>query len=188
MESFEELLHALDRAGLWSEIPKAGKRDVVAALTSGKEVTWRAGGVWNVDGEDMADGDVEQWLTSMADPLRDCGVDLRVDSVIRPHDPESTGYAISVNGQRLDLYSFVEGEPHLPDVEDAWTDCSVRPAARVNSLLATAGSSRRVALFWPGWNFGTAVLGEERVLRRFTATFWRRLVRRAAVPANCVIP
>ncbi|MEU4426609.1 GGDEF domain-containing protein, partial [Actinoplanes sp. NPDC024001] len=31
---------------------------------------------------------------------------------------------------------------------------------------------------------GTAVLGEERVLRRFTATFWRRLVRRAAVPAN----
>lgn len=73
---------------------------------------------------------------------------------------------MTVNEETLNLYSFAEGELGVPATEDPWMDCSVEPAAEVNRLLEAAGSSRRLALFWPGGNDGFSVLGEESVLRR----------------------
>ncbi|WP_432825374.1 hypothetical protein [Dactylosporangium sp. CA-092794] len=180
MTAFEDLLDALDDAGLWSHLPEDHKRAAQRALASGDGVTWPAGGAWRADGEDLAEGDVEAWLGSMAGPLHDCGVDLRVATVIGPWDAGSAGYSVCVNGTTLDLYTFVEGEPARPATEDPWMDCSVRPAAEVNRLLEAAGSSRRVALFWPGGNDGFAVLGEGRVLRRISAA--------AASWCNALIP
>ena len=163
---FEELLYALEDAGLWSDTSDDQKRTLIKILSSCEDVTWTAGGAWRADGEDLADGEVEAWLGKMARPLHDCGVELRVATVSGPFDEGSAGYSVTVNEATLNLYSFAEGEPGVPATEDPWMDCSVEPAAEVNRLLEAAGSSRRLALFWPGGNDGFSVLGEESVLRR----------------------
>lgn len=163
---YDELLDALDHAGLWSGTPEDQKRVLLQALRSGEDVSWTAGGAWRADGEDLAEGEVEGWLGNMVQPLRDCGIDLRVETATSPYDEGPAGYAVTMNGTTLDLYSFVEGEPGLPATADPWMDCTVEPAAEVNRLLEAAGGSHRLALFWPGGNDGFAVLGEGSVLRR----------------------
>lgn len=163
---FEELLYTLEGAGLWSDVSEDQRRALTQALNSGEDVTWTAGGAWRADGEDLADGEVEAWLGSMAGSLNDCGVELRVDTASDPFEEGSVGYSVTVNGTTLSLYTFADDEPGVPATEDPWMDCSVEPAAQVNRLLEAAGSSRRVALFWPGGNDGFSVLGEESVLRR----------------------
>lgn len=164
--TFEELVSALQEAGLWSDIADDHKHALIQALMSGDDVTWTAGGIWRADGEDLADGDVETWLGSMAAALRDCGVELRVATVIGPFDEGSTGYSVRVNDRLVNLYTFSADQRGLPVAEDPWMDCSIYPAAEVNRLLETAGSKHRLALFWPGGNDGLAVLGEVTVLRR----------------------
>lgn len=179
---FEVLLYALEGAGLWSGTSEDQKRALIRALDSGEDVTWTAGGAWRADGEDLADGNVEAWLGNMAGPLNDCGVELRVATVSGPFEEGSAGYSVRVNGTTLHLYAFAEDEPGVPATEDPWMDCSVEPAAEVNRLLEAAGSSRRVALFWPGGNDGFSVLGEESVLRRTCAG------AAASGSWDCVIP
>ena len=177
--TFHELLSALGDAGLWSDIAADHQRALIRTLESGEDVTWIAGGAWRVDGEDLADGEVETWLSNMAGPLQDCGVELRVATAVGPFDEGSAGYAVTVNGRTLDLYRFTEDEPGVPATEDPWMDCTVEPAAEVNRLLTAAVSSRRVAVFWPGGNDGFSVLGEESVFRRTR--------ERAAGSWDCVI-
>jgi hypothetical protein len=163
---FDELVSALDGAGLWSGVAEDHRTALRQALVSGADAAWPAGGAWRADGEDLAEGEVEAWLGGMATALADCGVELRLATVIGPFGAGSTGYAVAVNGTRLDLYEYVPGGPRgMPATEDPWMDCSVEPAAAVNRLLAAAGSSRRLALFWPGGNDGFSVLGEASVLR-----------------------
>jgi hypothetical protein len=179
---FEELISALEAAGLWWDIAEDHKRGLMQALFSGADVTWTAGGAWRADGEDLADGQVEAWLGGMAAALNDCGVELHLATVIGPFDEGSAGYAVAVNGTPLYLYMYAADEPEVPATDDPWMDCSADPAAEVNRLLEVAGSSRRLALFWPGGNDGFSVLGEESVLRRagergLTSGSW-----------DCVIP
>lgn len=179
---FGELIAALEGAGLWSGIAEDHKRACIQALDSGDDVSWAAGGGWRADGEDLAEGQVGEWLGRMAVPLLDCGVELRVATVCGPWDEGSAGYSVSVNGTVLNLYTFSPDQPGLPATEDPWMDCTVEPAAEVNRLLAAAGSTRRVAVFWPGGNDGFCVLGEHSVLRRFCAG--------GPLPASreCIIP
>ena len=164
--AFDQLIAALEAAGLWRNIAEEQKRASIQALGSGEDVTWAAGGAWRADGEDLADGEVEAWLRRMAVPLNDCGLELRIATVSGPSDQGSAGYSVSVNGTVLSLYTFSRDEPGVPAANDPWMDCSIEPAAEVNRLLDAAGSARRVALFWPGGNDGFSVLGEESVLRR----------------------
>lgn len=180
--SFEELLYTLEGAGLWSDVSEDQRCALTQALNSGEDLTWTAGGAWRADGEDLADGAVKAWLSNVAGPLNDCGVELRVDTASGPFEKGSAGYSVTVNGTTLSLYTFTDTEPRVPAAEDPWMDCSIKPAAQVNRLLEAAGSSRRVALFWPGGNDGFSVLGEESVLRRTVG---------GAVPSgpwDCVIP
>lgn len=181
MDRFEELLVALDGAGLWCDVAEAEKRSLIAALVAGDDVTWRAGAAGRADGEDLADGEVEIWLGKLADPLSDCGVDLRVETVVGPFDPASTGYSVRVNGTTIRLYTFAEGEPGVPATADPWMDCTIQPAAEVNRLLETSGSARRMAIFWPGGNEGFSVLGDQGVLRRVGGAT-------AEESCECVIP
>jgi hypothetical protein len=165
---FKELISALEHAGLWSDIAEDHKRALMHALVAGEDVTWTAGGAWRADGEDLAEGEVEAWLGGMAAALNDCGVELHlaIATVTEPFDEGSAGYFVAVNGTPLYLYRYAADEPRVPATEDPWMDCSIDPAAEVNRLLKAAGSSRRLALFWPGGNDGFSVLGEEGVLRR----------------------
>lgn len=104
---FEELICALEDAGLWSDIAEERKRAVMRALLSGEDVRWTAGGAWRADGEDLAEGEVEAWLGGMVAALNDCGVELRLATVTGPFDEGSTGYAVAVNGTPLYLYRYV---------------------------------------------------------------------------------
>jgi hypothetical protein len=113
---------------------------------------------WRADGEDLAEGDVEELLRSMTDALRRCGVSLTVESVRSPRDDGSTGYTLRLNGELLDLFDYHPAEPGMPLAADPWMDCTVKPLGLVNGLLDEAGSSDRVAVFYAGSNDGLAVL------------------------------
>ncbi|WP_203922658.1 hypothetical protein [Rugosimonospora africana] len=169
---FEDLLHALDSAGLWNGVADDERTAIVETLMTSDEpeATWTAGGFWRADGEDLSKGDVEAWLTGMTKALADCGVDLRVSTVFSPGDPASTGYAVAINGVMLNLYDFAPDNLRVPASYDPWTDCSIIPAAEVNRLLVNAESDRRLALVWPGSQDGFSVLGHMEVLQRAAAS------------------
>jgi hypothetical protein len=132
------------------------------------------GGAWRADGEDLAEGDVEDWLCGMTEPLSDCGVQLVVTTCSSPFDDRLDSYAVKVNGETLSLYAVDPADPRRPLCFDPWLECTIGPAAEVNRLLLAAGSDCRIAVFWPGSNDGFSVLGPESVLRE------------AAVPVQAV--
>ena len=163
MTTFDGLLRELEAAGLWRGIP-GGCQIVSSTLTTEDNAVWFGGGLWRADGEDLADGDVEMWLTEMTGALAECGVRLEVATVRRPLEERSTGYTVRVNGQDIVLYDFDPEERDLPATEDPWTDCTIMPATAINRLLEAAGSDCRLALFWPGSNDGISVLAPKAVL------------------------
>jgi hypothetical protein len=154
---YEELIAALDQAGLWANVDTDSKEQAAQSARSGESVTWRCGGASAAYGEDLAEGTVVL--------LSDCGVSLQVTTLSGPWDEGSAGYTVEVNDHTLTLYTVDPSEPNLPTSEDPWMDCTTKPAALVNRLLEAAGSGNRLALFWPGGNDGFAVLGPERVCR-----------------------
>lgn len=163
MTTFKGLLRELDAAGLWYEVPD-GYEIVSSTLATEDNAVWYGGGLWRADGEDLADGEVETWLTEMIGPLAECGVHLDVATIRRPLNEQSTGYTVRINGQNIALYDYDHDEPNLPATEDPWMDCTVMPAAAINRLLEAAGGDRRLALFWPGGNDGISVLASRAVL------------------------
>jgi hypothetical protein len=170
MTAFGDLLSSMEQAGLWAGLGGDAREAVKQALAAGEDSTWTAGGAWRADGEDLADGEVERWLSAMSGSLLECGVDLRVSTVDGPFDVDSPGYSVAVNESELNLYRFEPTDPGVPASADPWLDCTVVPLAAVNRLLANARSPRRLSVFWPGGNDGFAVLGDEGVLRRAAET------------------
>jgi hypothetical protein len=165
VDAFERLLHGLEKAGLWRDVPQDQASALRTRLRSGQDATWSLGGAWRADGEDLAEGDVEEWLRGMTEPLSGCGVRLVVTTCSSPHDDRLDSYSVQVNGETLALYSVDPADPSQPLCFDPWLECTIRPAAEVNRLLLAAGSDRRIAVFWPGGNDGFSVLGPESVLR-----------------------
>jgi hypothetical protein len=163
MTTFDGLLRELEAAGLWRGIP-GGRQIVSSTLTTEDSAVWFGGGLSRADGEDLAEGDVEMWLTEMIGALAQCGVRLDVSTIRRPLEERSTGYTLSINGRDIVLYDFDPNERNLPAAEDPWMDCTVMPAAAINRLLEAVGSDCRVALFWPGGNDGISVLVPRAVL------------------------
>jgi hypothetical protein len=105
MTTFERLFRELDSAGLWRGTPI--RYQIVASTRATEDnAIWFGGGVWRADGEDLADGDVEMWLSEMTRSLAECGVQLEVATVRRPLDEQSTGYTVRINGRDVVLYDF----------------------------------------------------------------------------------
>jgi hypothetical protein len=103
----EGLATALEAAGFWAGLPSrvgVRLRDEVAQGAS--PVTALAERGWRADGEDLAEGDVEELLRSMIDALRHRGVSLAVESVTRPRDDRGTGCTLRINGELLDLFGY----------------------------------------------------------------------------------
>lgn len=138
VNSFERLLQDLERAGLWRGVSHAQALALRTRLQSGQDATWSFGGAWRADGEDLAEGDVEEWLRGMAEPLNGCGVQLVVATCSSPHDRLGS-YAVKVNGETLGLYSVDPSDLRQPLAFDPWLDCTIRPAAEVNRLLSVLG-------------------------------------------------
>jgi len=170
VDLFEHLLRSLQAAGLWRGVAPDRTAEIVRGLMSGRDVTWPSGGAWRADGEDLAEGDVEDWLRGMARPLADCGVHLTVSTGSSPRDGHADTYAVTVNGRTVDLYRVDGASGRVPLSFDPWLDCTVEPASEVNRLLRAAGTDHRLALFWPGGNDGFSVLGPANVLRRAAAS------------------
>jgi hypothetical protein len=172
MSDFDLLLDALDAAGLWTGLSAEQRDAAIDGSKASSDASWSRGGLWTTDGEDLADGSIEEWIQSMAPALSDVGLDVEVNALMSPFDPDSTGYAVTINGETLRLYDFDPDEPNLPSSDDPWLDCTVMPTGLLNRLLSAAGTDRRLALFWPGGNDGCAVLGPASVFERLSRTPW----------------
>lgn len=137
----------------------------MARLSEGEQLTaMLEGSGWPADGEDLADGTVEDLLKSMKPVLSRRGVRLRVKTIESPHQTNPRGYAIDINGQVVDLYRFGPDDPSLPLSEDPWLDCTILPLRRINELLAEAGNRDRVVVFEPSGNDGFVILASPAVL------------------------
>ena len=179
-----ELAAALAAAGFWADVPgrdAARQRAEVAAGTSPLTGLYDRG--WMADGEDLAEGDVEELLLSMTDALRRCGVSLTVESVRKPGDDDGTGYTLRINGRLLDLIGFDPADPRMPLAADPWMDCTVKPLGRVNGLLEEAGSRHRVAVLNAGGNDGLAVLLPLAAIQLLTESELVHELDRPVVPA-----
>lgn len=160
-----DLATALESAGFWDVVPEPERRRLAADVASGGDPVdpmYEYG--WRADGEDLAEGDVEELLRDVAQSLALRGVVLDVGTVEGPYDDGTEGYAISINGQVVDLYRHDPAEDKLPASEDPWMDCTLRPIGVVNALLASAGSSNRLAVFSPGGNDGLILLLSDRAV------------------------
>ena len=156
---------SLRRAGLWRALPDVAQTDCVTRVSRGEHLVRTLENLgWAVDGEDLAEGEVESLLTSMTPALAERGVRLDVTTSGSPHKPGSAGYAVVINGKVIDLYRLDPAQPSTPQSDDPWLDCTILPLRRVNELLAEAGSSDRVAVFEPGGNDGFAILASRALL------------------------
>jgi hypothetical protein len=165
VSELSDLARALGTACGWTE-------EESSTLTGGEDLTRADDGAWWVDGEDLAEGEVEQWLARLAPALLGCGAAVDGATAESPHQEESRGYEVTLGGERVRLFGWADGEPGVPDTDDPWRDCTVLPAAALNRRLAAAGSSRRLGLLAPGANDGLAVLADPAALASL-APRWR---------------
>ena len=165
MSQFDDLVRTLDDAGLWAGLDPRVTAAALGRIRAGEPARWPGGAACPVDGEELSDGLVEDWLNDLTGSFCECGVELAVRALAKPAPGDTGDYAVDINGHALTLYATDPSEPGLPLCEDPWMDCTIKPAAVLNHLLSGSGSTHRLALFWPGGNDGFAVLGPEPVLR-----------------------
>ncbi|MGI5180306.1 hypothetical protein ACQEVZ_28705 [Dactylosporangium sp. CA-152071] len=106
---------------------------------------------FRADGEDLAEGGVEDLLREMAPALRHFGVTLRIRTVCGSGDEES--YVLGINDRRCPVLDADDWRYNSP-----WLEATVRPLAVVNDLLAAAGTPVRVFTLYAGENDGLALL------------------------------
>jgi hypothetical protein len=149
-----------EEAGLWKRPDRiklgSGKKDFLNPEREGDQY-------WHVDGENLAEGEVEGMLTEMKKSLKKCGVKLTVKTTMWPHQRNSTGYRININGTDIVLYTNDADGNAVED--DPWMECTLRPLHAVNELLATAGSPYRIMVFEPGGPDTTVFLAPQDILQ-----------------------
>jgi hypothetical protein len=110
------------------------------------------------DGEDLAEGAVEEVLSQMAPALRQHGVDLRVRTLATPtstHEP----YVVEINQRQCLVWDPGDWTDY-----QAWEDATLRPLRIVDELLQAADASVRVYTLAAGGNDGVAFLLDPRVV------------------------
>ena len=150
----EDLARELAAAGVWDGLAPAAAALRRKAMAEGgyplsddvfEDVRFVA------DGEDLAEGGVEDLLGEMAPALLRHGVTLEVTAGEYPLDTEEEEYVLAINGRRCRILGS-------GDWDDDWYCATVRPLAMVNDLLAEAGAKVRVFTLCAGGNEGQAFL------------------------------
>jgi hypothetical protein len=156
MQKPDELADGLLATSLWNELPPDERSTAAAAVRNG-DYPFNAADVpvlFDADGEELAEGEVEQFLTTLAPAMREAGVELTV-STAEPLNDEDDSYAVMINETRCLI-----AESRF-DV--SWLDATVKPLAQLNALLARAGSALRWHTLQAGGNDGWALLIEPSV-------------------------
>jgi hypothetical protein len=138
--------------GFWHGVPLEQMREQYRAVAAGDypftcEVL--ADVAFPADGEDLAEGRVEELLHAMAPVLARYGVALGVQRLSASEDE----YVLDINGRRCVVLDADDWRYNAP-----WYEATVRPLAVVNDLLARAGSPTRVFTLYAGDNGGIALL------------------------------
>jgi hypothetical protein len=161
MPKADELAEGLLAAGLWDELPPDQRSAAAAAVRTGV-YPFNAADVpvlYDADGEELAEGEGEEFLTSLAPAMLVAGVQLEV-ATAEPSDDSDDSYAVLINGTRCLI-----AESRF-DV--SWLDATVIPLAQLNALLARAGSPLRWHTLLAGGNDGWALLIEPSVAHLMT--------------------
>lgn len=160
-ERWGQLSGALAELGCWSHLSPMAAAECERSVTAGgypftAEVF--PGIDFMADGEELAEGGVEDLLQLMDPALRGHGVALRVKALQLPNSADDE-YMLDINGRRcvvLDRDDWTYGQP--------WYDATVRPLAIVNDLLAEAGATARVFTLYAGGNEAIALLLDPQVV------------------------
>lgn len=161
MQKADALADGLLATSVWNELPPAERSAAAEAVRNG-EYPFNAAEIpvlYDADGEELAEGDVEEFLTTLAPPMRAAGVELTV-SAAEPVDDADDSYALLINGTRCQI-----AESRF-DV--SWLDATVKPLAQLNTLLTRAGSPLRWHTLQAGSNDGWALLIEPSVAELMT--------------------
>ncbi|WP_432825009.1 hypothetical protein [Dactylosporangium sp. CA-092794] len=141
--------------GHWSHLSAAAAGEQMRAVAGGEYPFMGdafEGLEFFADGEDLAEGGVEELLRAMAPALRRHGVELRVE-VVRLPTSDDDEYVLNINGRRCRVWGPADWSGR-----QAWHSATVRPLAVVNELLAECGATARVFTLYCGGNEGTALL------------------------------
>jgi hypothetical protein len=146
------LARTLADLGFWYGVPLVQMREQYRAVAAGGypfACAVLADVAFDADGEELAEGHVEDLLAAMAPALRRFGVDLQVRTLSRTDDR----YALDINGRRCVVLDADDWRFNLP-----WFEATIRPLAIVNDLLARAATPIRVFTLHAGGNEGAALL------------------------------
>jgi hypothetical protein len=165
----EEFAAALDATDLWRD-PDDGTRKAARSQV--------AGGVYpfNFDlldswvvfagGETLAEGGVEEFLNELGSIVARAGVHLQVRRLIDPYgEMQADRYVVEINGESCLIWRAEDWA-----YENVWAQATVRPLARVNELLAAAGSAKRMFTLYSGGNEGLAYLLDPEVVAAVRAS------------------
>ncbi|MFE9693233.1 hypothetical protein [Micromonospora sp. NPDC005806] len=150
-ERHRTLAAELDRHGLWSHLPqeqRASARHDVATGCHPLDFDLLYGHIeFFADGETLAEGGVERFLSEIGPGLSRLGLLLDVVTVQSPYrSGQNDDYVINVNGVRCAVWTTEE----WGDDGDLWAKATVRPLAVVNRLLAATTPVRAHTLYTGG--------------------------------------
>jgi hypothetical protein len=94
--------------------------------------------------------------------LKKCGVKLQIKTSMWPHQRNSTGYRVTINGTEITMYTH--DDAGMPIEEDPWMECTIKPLRFVNQLLQSTGSAYRLMVFEPGGPDAIVFLAPEDIL------------------------
>jgi hypothetical protein len=157
--------------GLWSEQPAAVREQNLQTVAAGGYPFGLPGCEefeFFADGEELAEGGVEEFLGMLRYPLMRYGVNLAVSRI-----DDGLRYMVTISGRRCVV---------LDDAADPdWLSATVRPLVVVNALLEEVQATRRIYLLSAGGNDGIALLLPPAVV---TAMRESGLFDQAEIPAE----
>jgi hypothetical protein len=149
-----KLARALADAGFWVGLPPAEAQAQQRQVAAGgypftcavlEPLTFFA------DGEDLAEGGVEELLREMTPALLRFGVALQVETI--SEGDTGVAYVVRINGRDCTVLDDDDLRYNWP-----WFEATVRPLSVVNDLLHAAGTQTRVLTLHTGGNEGLALL------------------------------
>ena len=157
------LARELAEAGLWAhlspDIRDAGQLAVAAGRFPFSFEHLGETVMFSMDGENLAEGGVEEFLQTISPELERHGLPLETDINPGNVDPaDEASYLIGING--VICVILTEEEDDSPY---SWYLAAVRPLMVVNDLLGRAGSAVRMFTLSVGENDGSALLLDPRI-------------------------